>query len=101
MQLVDLTRLVALSTDQRVDVSFDIGFVREPKQRQKVDIDLHLFDVVEALRQKENVQFVMVTVHGEELVDTFSRAAVLESHSVYVINHDLVFRPDVRFLDRL
>ena len=43
----------------------------------------------------------MVTVHGEKLVEAFPQTAVLQSHDTYVIDHDIEFRLDIRFLDRI
>ena len=44
-QSVNQSGLVAFATEQSVDVSFYVGFVRESEQIEKVSIDFHVFDV--------------------------------------------------------
>ncbi len=42
----------------------------------------------------------MMSVHGEELVETFSLVSMLQAHNAYVVYDNIGFRLDASFLDR-
>ena len=46
----------ALAAKQSAQVASDVALVREAKQIEKVGIDLHVFNVIKALRQEEDVK---------------------------------------------
>ena len=101
VQLVHQAGSCTLTTKQGVEIAPDVGLVREAKQVQEICIDFHVLDVVEALREKEDVQLVMVAVHGEELEETLPLSAMLQTHDANVVDDDVRMRSNVHLLDGL
>ena len=99
IQLVDQIGTGALPAKQSIEIAFDVGLVREAKQIEKVGIDLHVFDVVKTLRQEEHIQFVVMAIHGEKLVEAFTLTSMFQSHDTYIINDHVGMRLNVHVLD--
>ena len=98
VQLVHQTRLCTLAAEYGVEVASDVGLISEAKQIEEISIDFHILNVVEALRQEEDVQFVVVTVHGEELEEAFTLTTMLETHDMNVINDHIGVRLNFHLL---